>query len=252
MSDYEDFAGVYDPLMVNDAPHADWLTWLSRQSAVGRLPDLAGLTMADIGCGTGRLTVALAHTARAVIGVDRSEAMLAQAAQRAFDERANVRWICQDIRQLHLPTQVDLILSTCDSLNYLLTSEDWRSALTGVVNNLSTAGWFCFDVLGPARLTSLQDGVWHDVNEDHVALFETRVTATDRIAFEVHAFTRLPGTEQYRRIEERHEQQYVANAQLEGWLAQAGLRVVDCIGDFGRTDLALADRTVWFTQKADR
>jgi ubiquinone/menaquinone biosynthesis C-methylase UbiE len=54
----------------------------------------SGDVAADLGCGTGQLTIPLAGHARAVVGIDPEPAMLALAAQTASDQQvANVTWV---------------------------------------------------------------------------------------------------------------------------------------------------------------
>jgi len=60
-----------------------------------RLP-LAGARVLELGCGTGRNTVFLAEHARAVVALDFSEGMLAQARQRCAG--LPVRFAAQDLR----------------------------------------------------------------------------------------------------------------------------------------------------------
>jgi len=72
------------------------------QSVVDRLVgDVAGLDVADVGCGTGRHAVRLAAAGARVVGVDFSGAMLARA--RAKQRSEGVTWIEHDLTRLPLP-----------------------------------------------------------------------------------------------------------------------------------------------------
>ncbi|MCL6445903.1 MAG: class I SAM-dependent methyltransferase [Alicyclobacillus sp.] len=164
---YERFAQVYDRFM-NDGPYEPWLDWFRSKGAMARQ-----WTVADVACGTGRLTVPLAALCRRVYGVDQSADMLAEAAARAMDARARIVWLAQDMRNLVLPEQVDVVCCTCDSLNYLLSPADVQTFLHAVWAALRPGGWFCFDALGPGRIAALSDGLWYDIQPDAAVLFST-------------------------------------------------------------------------------
>jgi SAM-dependent methyltransferase len=243
MNPYEYLAGIYDAFM-SDAPHREWLDWLAQSG-----PDLSFLTVADLGCGTGSLTVELASRSRLAFGIDASENMLAQAAERALQSGTKVHWMCQDIRAFRLPQPVDFAIASCDVVNYLLSEEEVRQFFASAFSALQSDGWFCFDALGPKRISTLKDGVWHDLRTDAAVLFETDVdSASGRISYDVHMFVSEDG-EVYRRYEEHHEQQYYSAEQLTANLQQIGFSVQDMLGDFGLRDVASADRICFIARK---
>ena len=87
-----------------------------RRQAVSALGLKPGDTVVDIGCGTG-LNFPLLHRAVSsqgkIIGVDLSDAMLAQARQAIIaNQWANVELVCVDAAQFEFPAHVDAVLST--------------------------------------------------------------------------------------------------------------------------------------------
>lgn len=248
MTAYQALAEVYDRFM-GDGPQRAWLQWLQSASGQGLLPALAALSVADVGCGTGTLTTALAKVCPNVVGVDLSEDMLSRAAQTAIEMGVQVRFLCQDVRDLRLPFQPDLILSTCDCFNYLLEESDWEQALSSVARNLKPGGWFCFDVLGPSRIERLANGLWHEITDEAVVLYETRVAANGRIQYDVHAFLQNERTTLYQRIEESHEQQYMDSTRIASLVTSHGFRIVDLLGDFGQSLAHHADRLIFIAKR---
>jgi malonyl-CoA O-methyltransferase len=85
---YDRWAQIYDdednPLILLEEPHVAAL-----------LGDVAGLTIADIGCGTGRNAVRLAAAGAAVTAVDYSQAMLQRA--RVKPGAQGVRFVQHDL-----------------------------------------------------------------------------------------------------------------------------------------------------------
>lgn len=238
MSVYERFAEVYDMFM-QDAPYAAWLSYVTAHW------NLDSMDIADIGCGTGVLTVPLARLAKTCVGIDSSEAMLTIAQERAFDEHVRVDWLCQDIRKMRLPRQLDLAISTCDVLNYLSGLSHLEEACRAVHKSLKPGGIFAFDAIGPKRMMSLAQGYWHQIEEDAALLHETRVV-DKRIEHEVHAFV-LDEDGRYDRIEEHHVQMFYTAEEIISVLRNIGFTQIEAFPDFkhGRIDDADADRYIF-------
>lgn len=79
-------------------PGRSWAAWAR---ALGHL--LPPLDVADIGCGEGYLTLEAARWARAVVGIDRSDEVLARAKALAARRRVtNVQWKKGDLARLPL------------------------------------------------------------------------------------------------------------------------------------------------------
>ncbi|OFW78041.1 MAG: hypothetical protein A2201_12960 [Alicyclobacillus sp. RIFOXYA1_FULL_53_8] len=230
---------------MQDAPYEQWFGFLQ-----ARLPHLEQLVVADLGCGTGKLTHQLASACRRVIGVDLSEEMLSRAANFALERRLNSEWLCQDMRALHLPYLADVVVSTSDSLNYLLTEDDLLQTFQRVAANLQPRGWFYFDLLGLGRLRALQEGFSYDLEATAAVLFETEVTESGRVLYDVHAFVSEGGLF-YRRLHEQHVQQYFSLEVAKRCLAGAGFELIEQSGDFGHQTWNDAMRFVLAARKQD-
>lgn len=111
-----------------------------RGEAVTALALKPGDSVVDIGCGTG-LNFPLLHravTSRGqIIGVDVSEAMLAQARQAAQSNGwTNVQLVCADAAQFRFPRRVDGVLSTYA----LILVPDCGGAVANACAALATGG----------------------------------------------------------------------------------------------------------------
>lgn len=234
---HSDFAEIYDEFM-QDAPYEQWYGYLK-----GIVPNLENCVAADLGCGTGQLTRKLASTCRRTLGIDLSEEMLSRAMNLSTQQHLHVEWLCQDMRSLRLPSLADLVVSTSDSLNYLLTKSDLFQTFNRVFENLESGGWFYFDLIGVRRLQALEEGFSYDLREQAAILFESEVSKEGRIAYDVHAFVSA-GNSLYRRIIEHHEQQYFEPEVVVDGLTKAGFEQVGLTGDFGQTELEVAHRYI--------
>jgi ArsR family transcriptional regulator len=85
--------------------------------ALGRL--LPRLDVADLGCGTGALTVEIARWARSVVAIDRNADALAAARARAQREGvSNVEFLSADVHDLQTRRRFDLVVAS-QSLHFV-------------------------------------------------------------------------------------------------------------------------------------
>lgn len=106
----------------------------------------------DLGCGTGRHSVELAHRGSEVVGVDLSEGMLERARRRATDvSPGSATFLCGDIQTIALHRRFDAVLSMFAVVGYQISDAAVRSTLANVRRHLEPGGVFVFDVwYGPA------------------------------------------------------------------------------------------------------
>ncbi len=88
-------------------PGQSWFLWAGALASL-----LPALDVADFGCGTGVLSVAIARWASRVWAIDQSEAALKQARERAAREgRSNITFLREDLHRLSLPAgERDLVV----------------------------------------------------------------------------------------------------------------------------------------------
>lgn len=108
---YTGFAEVYDTLM-NDVHYGAWADMYARMMTAYGIPRNA--KVCECACGTGSLTLPLQQLGYEMMGIDLSQEMLWQAAQKARKAGFGIPFIRQDMRQLRLHRPVDAVLATCD------------------------------------------------------------------------------------------------------------------------------------------
>ena len=102
--------------------------------------------VADLGCGTGRLTLALAAAGHHVTGVDPARASLDAAQAKPAAER--VRWI--EGTSHALPHEsFDVALMTAHVAQLLINDDDWHSTLGDLHRCLVPGGRLVFDTRDP-------------------------------------------------------------------------------------------------------
>ena len=85
-----------------ETPMGGWVDRVERDLLWSLLALSPGLSVVDLGCATGALTLALAQSGCRAVGVDISPAMLARARAKAPDGE-QVRWVESDLAKLPFP-----------------------------------------------------------------------------------------------------------------------------------------------------
>jgi ubiquinone/menaquinone biosynthesis C-methylase UbiE len=98
----------------------------------------------EIGCGTGRISLALAKTAP-TIGIDISFDLLRRARRKSGAPRAS--FVAADFRETVFSRRFDLIVAPSDPLSHLTAVADRRRALRSVARQLAPGGRFVLDAL---------------------------------------------------------------------------------------------------------
>ncbi len=135
MAAYEQFAPFYDSVMDDPGARA------ARVNAWIELYRPGAVAVLEVGCGTGSILARLT-TSAALTGLDQSPEMLAVATRKV--PTANL--VLADMASFSLGRRFDVVLCIFDSINHLLTIEEWQSLLGCVHDHLCDGGLFVFDV----------------------------------------------------------------------------------------------------------
>lgn len=151
---YENFAQIYDELMSG----IDYEIW--SQKIIRTLSHLGikdGI-ICDLGCGTGNITLPLARAGYDMIGIDNSIQMLEIAKKKSIQEnREDILFLCQDMREMELFGTVRAIVSVCDCMNYIRDVKDLADVFALAMNYLDYDGVFLFDFLTPTYYEEVLD-----------------------------------------------------------------------------------------------
>ncbi len=101
----------------------------------------------DMGCGTGRLAVALAARGHRVTGADPSAGMMKVARGRRDTER--VRWVDSEAAHLALEERFDLIILTGHVFQVFLEDDSVRATLRTLRRHLAPGGRLAFETRNP-------------------------------------------------------------------------------------------------------
>ena len=105
--------------------------------------------MLELGCGTGRITLPLGRAGVRLVGIDRSEPMLARARQRVRRARLQhlVHLVRGDVRQLPFRTPFSMVMAPYGILQSLLREKDLAATLRAVHAALEPGGTFGMELV---------------------------------------------------------------------------------------------------------
>ncbi|WP_269412142.1 class I SAM-dependent DNA methyltransferase [Lentibacillus daqui] len=237
--EYQQLANVYDRLM-DDAPYDDWLGFTV---GIFQQSDKPIHHVADLGCGTGRITTGLAQMGYQMIGVDYSETMLSVAQQHASDMGVPVQWIHQDLRELQGLSELDAVVSYCDVMNYITTEEELMTVFSHVKNMLADGGIFIFDVHSLYHLDNNLAGETFAMVDDDLAYiwFCSPGEVSGEVFHDLTFFVQQGKT--YTRFEEYHHQQTFPIKIYQKLLQASGFNIRHLYGDFSPKPESLKDNT---------
>jgi SAM-dependent methyltransferase len=157
------------------------------------------LPLLELGCGTGRVALALAEAGFSVVGVDNSEGMLAICRERADEEdiAGRVKLAQADMRHLSVLGEMggpfNIALCALNTFAYLSTTEEQLAMLRGVHTLLVQHGILILDLTPPiAHLLPPQDGeIIHQGSfaDDNGGTLHKLVSGVAHPATQTHAVT---------------------------------------------------------------
>lgn len=162
---FSDLARYYDAIMSD----VDYDRWLVVTTAVAELFPAKQFAHLDVGCGTSVLMKRLLQYGWNTRGVDISLAML-HSGRRSGVLPATV---AADMRALPFVGGFDYATCLFDTLNFLLSVEDLRSAIREIASALTDGGIFYFDLITERMVTEhFENRKWSEKNSGFSTTWE--------------------------------------------------------------------------------
>lgn len=226
---YEHMASVYDQLM-NDAPYDEWLAFTKGIfTTYGENPK----TVADLGCGTGEITIGLAEAGYESYGIDFSADMLAYAEQKVHTDHLPIHWIQQDLRTLNGFKNLDAAVSFCDVMNYIITESDLRATFKNIYHSLKPSGLFMFDIHSMDYVENrMKNNTFTEILDEVAYIWDC--IPGEQVGEMYHEMTFFTVNEQgtYDRMDESHHQRTYSISFYEKLLIETGFEKPVLYSDF--------------------
>jgi len=232
MDSYTSFAEVYD-LFMDNVPYDIWADHVEELLDKYQIPK--GL-VAELGCGTGAITRRMQKKGYDMIGIDASQEMLAIAMEHTMEEEEQeslqpILYLAQDMRQMDLFGTVKACISICDSMNYIVTSEDLKQVFDRVYTFLDPEGLFLFDMNTLYKYrTLLADHVFAENREEGSFIWENFYEEDTKInEYDLTLYIRGEDQVSYTRFEEQHLQKGYEEQEIVELLESSGLQVLETL-----------------------
>ena len=243
---YTALAAAYDRLTA-DVGYEKWADYVERQFRKAGRPIRS---VAELGCGTGSLTLLLAQRGYAVTAVDLSPDMLALAEQKC--RGLGVRFLCQDMSRLALPGEADAVVSCLDSVNYVTRPAALRRTFARVYRALAPGGLFLFDVKTPSALEGADGQTYLDEDDGLFCVWRADYYPRRRVcSYGLDLFLRQEDGS-WSRDGEYHEEYAYTMEELRGFLQDAGFQAVRLYGDKTMSAPKEGAQRVFFAAKKER
>lgn len=227
MSQYKEFAVIYDELINSDI---DYNTWADKIMDICNKYNIEEADYLDLACGTGNLTLKIAKNFKRAWAVDLSEQMLTEAEGKLRSAGIKAKLVCQDICNLKLNSKFDLITCCLDSTNYITEDEDIKLYFKGVYDHLKDNGLFIFDINSYNKLTEvLGNNTFTFDNEEVVYIWENFLE-DDIVCMNLTFFVKEENN--YRRFDEEHSERAYKEEYLDKIIKETGFSVIEKLNNY--------------------
>ena len=215
---YQQLATVYDQMM-SDYDYEYSLSLIASY-AVGR-----GL---DVGCGSGKFTIALASRGMDMTGLDKSSDMLRVAMDSSRRAGKRITYLEGDILDTPLGVErYDLVTAMCDVFNYVVDEERLSEVFSSIYTSIKSGGTLIFDVSSRAKLMELVEQGQYVYDTEDLTYIWTNTLTQDVVDMDITFFVREGET--YTRFDEYHTQRIYDQQYLMDMLEKCGYVEVECI-----------------------
>ena len=241
MTSYDGWASVYDSIYAYVREDIPFYIQEALRS---------GGTVLELGCGTGRVTLPIVQSGIDIVGLDNSDAMLAEARSKARlpeEGQGNMDLQMGDMREFALGRTFPLVIIPFRGFLALLSVEDQVRCLDRIRKHLSPDGRLIFNIFvpDPQMLVEDEDAAFHlrDVTDPEtgrtfVLWQQTRVDTYNqvlsiRLIIDEIDQEGAVGNRFYRDYQIR----YAHRIEVLHLLERCGYEVVDLYGDFDYSPL---------------
>ena len=243
MAGYHEFAYFYDELN----GEADYDALHSYIISVFKKEELPGKIVADLGCGTGELTLRLSDSGYDMIAIDASPDMLSVLQSKLPEHKGpQILLVCQDLTELDLYGSLHAAVCTFDTLNHIGPFCEMQKVIERVALFLEPGGIFIFDVNTVYKHTDILANETFVLEDDEaVCVWQNSHEPTEmRTKISLHI---TAGEE---KLEETFYEYYCTQQQLTQACAGCGLQVQSVLdGDTFSAPTPKTQRLIFVAKK---
>ncbi|QQY80360.1 methyltransferase family protein [Keratinibaculum paraultunense] len=226
---YEKFAYIYDDLMRADIDYRAWYMYIEE---IFNEFNYKPKNILEMACGTGNLTYYLANTGYDLTCFDISSDMLSIAYNK-LNKFKNVKLLNQDMVDFHINENFDVIISACDSINYIENEKNLLNTFKNVKKHLKPGGMFIFDINSYYKLKYIiGNNTFVEDREDIFYIWQNYFDEKNNIAEFYLTFFVKEENEKYIRFDETHIERAYKTNEINDLLKEASFNKIFCYDGF--------------------
>lgn len=217
---YTNLAYVYDNFMQN-VPYDKWFKFILKNLNKNHN------TIVDLGCGTGILTQKFYEKGYDITGIDKSKEMIKQ----AINKNKNIKYLSKDFLNIDDFKNIDVFISTCDSLNYIIDIDNIFLLFQKIYHSLNNNGLFIFDLNSIYKYkVLLGNNTYFDETENSMYIINN--SFSDEInEYSLTLFNKTDN-DLYQRYDEFHYQRYYSIEIIYHMLKNIGYSSIKYYSDY--------------------
>jgi len=224
---YSRLADIYDYVM----RHVDYQLWAEHVDLLLTRAGVQRGRLLDLACGTGSLSWHMRRLGWEPALCDLSGDMVRQAVGKFRQRGVRAPMWVTDIRQIATRRPFAAVVCIYDSMNYLLSAEEWMEALRRVAQSLEENGAFVFDVC--TELNSRRNfRNFRDRERGPGFTYTRKSRYLEREGLQINEFEIELATEPGVVFRELHQQRIYRLAEVEAVVEQSPLAVAGKYCDF--------------------
>lgn len=228
MEPYKLFANYYDKLMYD----VDYKAWFKYIEKIFYNYNKSPKTILEMACGTGNLTYYLAEKGYKVTCFDISDDMLSIAYNKLVGFN-NVKILSQDMINFNINKKFDVVISICDSINYIINSDDLYKTFKNVYNHLEDGGIFIFDINSYYKLKYIiANNIFLDEKDNIFYIWQNEFNEENNLSNFYLTFFINSKNNEYFRFDEEHVERAYKISEIKELLNKANFHNITCYGDF--------------------
>lgn len=187
-------------------------------------------TILELGCGTGGHAIPLAKKGYKVSGIDISEAMIAEAREKAKGTNLSLDFQVMDLRSFNLGGTYDACISMFAVIGYVTDTKDMLSTLKNVRKHLGSASLFVFDFWNGLAVLRILPSVRVKTVEDKglkiIRTAQPELDAVNHICQVNYHMLVMKNNTILDEIKEKHTIRYYFPQEMTHYLEDAGFQVL--------------------------
>jgi len=217
---YEMIGYFYDYLM----SHVNYKEWAKFIDKLLKKEKLENSKVLDISCGTGTLPIILYKNGYNVSGCDLSHKMISKAAAKVTENGYRIDFFRCDMKNLAIKKKFNALICLYDSINYILTTDDFIATLHQIYQLLSDDGIFIFDIC--TEYNSIEHFLdFYDSGETELYYYHRHSFFTKETMLQTNVF-RILSKQKNRIFLENHTQRIYTVDEIESMVSKTKFNII--------------------------